>query len=231
MTRASTAEEAIVAAILAGKPGEIFAITGPAGSGKSTAGRVAAAATDCTLYSADFRFIGDSAQRRLLLDRKQSRSPHDYRDSANQYNWWNWPAIDRDLADLAHGKTVVLEGPYDRETGRQGETITIEPRSRILFEGALLGPPSLVDRCGAIFFLCTPAHTRLDRIFAKDSSRRSFNDVLARFLITEYSETIYYRNLFEWSREKLTFIDTSTGRRCAPPALAEDHFIPLRVTV
>lgn len=226
---AADVADAIVAA-LKSKPAGVFAITGPAGSGKSTAGRSVAEASKLALYSADFRFIGDSDDRRLLLERKQARSSQDYRDSANQYNWWNWPAIDRDLASLVAGRPVVLDGPYDRETGRRGQAIEIRPGAGVLYEGALLGPPSLVDRLQRIFFLCTPQELRLERLLAKDRSRRSFNDILARFLITEYSETTYYRNLFSWAGDKLVFLDTTTGRRCQPPMLAEDLFVPLKVT-
>jgi hypothetical protein len=70
---------------------------------------------------------------------------------------------------------------------------------------------------------------RFERILAKDSARRSFNEILARFLITEYSETIYYRNLFTWAADRIVFVDTATGHPCARPDLPDELFVPLKV--
>ncbi len=208
---------------------QLFAVTGPAGSGKTFAAERLAAQHGYTGYSADFRFIGDSSERRELLERKQARSAGDYKDSANQFNWWDWSAIYHDLNDLTNGIRVVLDAPYDRKTGKKTEPIIIQPSKTILFEGALLGPPQLIDKFSRIFFMCTPQKTRFDRILVKDSKRRSFSEILARFLITEYSETMYYKNLFSWEQDKLVFIDTNTGRPCAKPKLPSDLFVPFRV--
>lgn len=207
----------------------LYAVTGPAGSGKTfTAGNLAAL-HDYALYSADFRFIGDSRERRELLERKQARSVEDYKDSANQFNWWDWAAIYRDLGDLANGNSVVLEAPYDRKTGGKTEPASIRPARIVLFEGALLGPPQLVDKFSKIFFMCTPQKIRFERIMEKDRNRRGFSEILARFLITEYSETTYYKNLFSWAHDKLIFVDTATGDLCAKPDLSGNLFIPLLV--
>ncbi len=207
-----------------------FGITGPAGSGKTFAAKAVAAAGGAALYSTDLRFIGDSRERRELLERKQARSVTDYSDSANQYNWWDWASIQRDVGELAAGRAVTLDAPYDRESGKQSDALQIAPARTLILEGAILGPPQLVDRLRRIFFICTPAKLRFDRLLQKDSGRRSFNDILARFLITEYSETIYYQNLFSWARERITFIDGATGHPCAPPDLPADLFVPLRMS-
>lgn len=79
-------------------------------------------------------------------------------------------------------------------------------------------------------FLCVPAAVRFERTAAKDAGRRSFNEILARFLITEFSETTYYRQLFAWARRKIVFIDGVTGQPCSPFTLADDLFVPLRMT-
>jgi uridine kinase len=217
----------IMTSLLAASGPGVFAVTGPAGSGKTSA--CAALAREAPVYSADFRFIGDSAERRLLLDRKQLRSPSDYRDSANQFNWWNWDEIETDLRALCSGTPVEIAAPYDRQTGIKAASVRIAPARTVVFEGALLGPPQLVASFSKIVFLCTPEQTRLDRILGKDAGRRSFNEILARFLITEYSETIYYRNLFAWARQKLVFLDTATGHPCAAPELPENLFVPMKI--
>ena len=217
----------LVSGLLRG-PGPL-AITGPAGAGKSFIASAMAAGGDCAVYSADFRFIGDSTDRRNLLTRKQAKSAADYQDSANQFNWWDWPAIERDLQTLAGGAGVELDAAYDRDTGLSGTRRRIEPARRLLFEGALLGPPQLVSRFRQIVFVCTPAQTRFARLVAKDAARRSFNEILARFLITEYSETIYYRNLFAWAADRMSFVDAEKATPCPQPELPGDLFVPLRV--
>lgn len=208
----------------------LFGITGPAGSGKTHAAAALSVSHRCTFYSADLRFIGDSVERRALLDRKQAKSLVDYQDSANQFNWWDWSAIQRDVNDLMTGSSVIVESPYDRTSGTKGHAIEIKPSKIILFEGAVLGPPDLVHKFTKVFFLLTPEMERFDRILKKDIQRRSFNDVLARFLITEYSETIYYKNLFSWASEKLIFVDTLSGRPSSQPLLSSDLFVPLRIS-
>ena len=209
----------------------IIGVTGPAGSGKSTVGAATAGTGTCGIYSADARFIGDSLERRALLSYKQGRSPSDYRDSANQFNWWDWEAIERDITALRAGSEVVIPSAYNRASGEKETNLVISPRPQLLFEGALLGPPQIIQKIKAIIFLCVPADVRFERLLAKDSGRRSFNEIVARFLITEYSETIYYRQLFEWARDKIIFVDGETGRRCNPFELPADLFIPLRMNV
>jgi uridine kinase len=219
----------LLTAMLSSVEAGAIAITGAAGAGKTHVAGALGHALGCPVYSADFRFIGDTGARRELLERKQARSVSDYRDSANQYNWWDWTAIERDVATLLAGGEVLLEAPYDRRSGARGETIRIGPARRLLVEGAILGPPQLIDRFARIVFLCTPPRLRFQRVVAKDAARRSFNEIAARFLITEYSETIYYRNLFNWARGQLAFVDTDQCRLVAQPPLPSDLFVPLRV--
>lgn len=221
----------LIASMVNSAGARLAAVTGSAGSGKTFAAERLSALHDYTVYSADFRFIGDSTDRRELLERKQARSAEDYKDSSNQFNWWDWSAIYRDLSDLANGSSVVLEAPYDRKTGQKTEPVKIQPARTILFEGALLGPPQLIDKFSRIFFMCTPQKTRFDRILEKDFNRRSFSEILARFLITEYSETLYYKNLFSWAQDKLVFVETDTGRPCSKPELPGDLFVPFRVNL
>lgn len=229
MSTDPTPSPSVISKIIASAEPGIFAITGAAGSGKSFAGKHLAKQEQLALYSIDFRFIGDSMDRLALLTRKQARSVADYQDSANQFNWWDWSAVNDDLTELTCGKEVVLTAPYDRASGKKGMEMSIPPAIKILVEGALLGPPSLVEKFVKIFFLVTPQNVRFNRILEKDISRRSFNEILARFLITEYSENMYYRNLFSWAGDRLVFIDAMNGQLCLEPKLPNDFFVPLRV--
>lgn len=230
MTDQSGNGYSFISSLLKGQRSGLFGLTGPAGSGKTHTGKALSAAHGCALYSADYRFIGDSLDRKSLLNLKQSKSVVDYQDSANQFNWWDWPAIRRDVDALLEGSSIVVESPYDRATGTKVAPIEIKPSKILLFEGAILGPPDLVHKFTHIFFLATPQRERFNRVAEKDIGRRSFNDVLARFLITEYSETIYYRNLFAWAQDKLVFVDSVSDRPCAKPDLPGDLFVPLRIT-
>jgi uridine kinase len=219
-----------VAAILGPRATGLYAITGPAGAGKTFVSSALAQSGDFAVYSADFRFISDSYERQALLDRKADRSANDYRDSVNQYNWWDWAAIERDLAVLLSGTPVKLAQAYERSTGQRSATHTISPARSVILEGAILGPPPLVSRINRIIFLCTPPEVRFFRILEKDRHRRGFDEILARFLITEYSETIYYRNLFSWARDKVVFVDAASGEPTRPPVLSSRLFLPMPMT-
>jgi len=208
-------------------PAGLYAVTGPAGAGKSTFAAALGTATGATVYSADFRFIGDSQHRRDLLARKGAQSVEAYRDSANQFNWWDWVRIDADLRALASGEPLTLSDAYDRTSGRSQSTLALPATSRIVYDGAILGPPALLARLATVFFLCTPASVRLSRLIEKDGARRTTAEIAARFLITELSETMHYRHLFAACRDRLLFIDSATGRPCQAPKLAEDGFVPV----
>lgn len=206
----------------------LYGITGSAGAGKTVA---AMHLQGCTAYSTDYRFIGSSLERKVLLHNKQMRSVADYRDSINQFNWWDWGAILSDVEDLLAGKSIQVSAAYSRVTGTVGEEINLRATDRIILEGAILGPPFIVNKCKKIFFLWVDPAVRFQRLLEKDSGRRSFNEICARFLITEYSETLYYQNLFKWAQEKIIFIDGLTGlpRGGGGDNLPSDLFIPLRV--
>lgn len=206
----------------------LYGITGPAGTGKSFASIGVSSVTNSTVYSTDFRFIGDSITRRMLLIRKQAKSIDDYRDSVNQFNWWDWGAILSDLEKLLAGFDVNLLAAYDRSSGYAVTNILLPANDKIIIEGALLGPHYLVSKIKKVFFICSAPDIRFQRLLLKDSGKRSFSEICARFLITEYSETIYYKNLFKWANDRILFLDGLTGLPCGRPDFPKDLFIPLR---
>jgi cytidylate kinase len=207
----------------------VYGITGPAGAGKSYAAKRVAEELRCSVYSADFAFIGSSSERKMLLSKKQMRSIDAYKDAANQFNWWDWGTILSDLEDLQSGRDVEIEAPYDRTTGELGGAVTISATDTLVYEGAIFGPPFLATRLKQIFFLWVDPAVRFQRLLEKDQGRRSFNEILARFLITEYSETLYYGKLLQWVGDKVIFIDGLTGLPRGRPELSPDLFIPLHV--
>jgi len=222
--------DAIVDIIRRGGPGT-YGITGSAGAGKSHTANRLGRELRCSIYSADYAFIGTSEDRKLLLSQKQMRSVEGYKDAANQFNWWDWGAILSDLEDLQARTPVKVSGPYDRSTGNYGADLDIPATDTLLFEGAIFGPPFLLTRLKKIFFLCVDPAVRFQRLAKKDRDRRAFNEIVARFLVTEYSETLYYRLMFEWAERKIIFIDGLTGLPCGKPVFPSDLFIPLHVTV
>lgn len=219
----------VIANIICREGPGLYGITGPAGAGKSYTARHIAADLQCSIYSADYAFIGSSAERKMLLSKKQMRSVEAYKDAANQFNWWDWGAILSDLEDLQSGKAVQIAAPYDRATGEHGAAMTIASTPTLIYEGALFGPPFLVARLKKIFFLWVDPAIRFQRLVDKDFGRRSFNEILARFLITEYSETLYYGKMLQWVEGKVVFLDGLTGLPRGRPELSPSLFIPLSV--
>jgi len=52
----------------------LYGVKWPAGVGKSVASSSLAASMEAAVYSADYRFIGNSLERRILLIHKQTKS-------------------------------------------------------------------------------------------------------------------------------------------------------------
>lgn len=203
-------------------------ITGNAGAGKTS---LAASLNDDKFakYSIDWRFIGDSLFRKQLLKAKANNSIHSYIDGCNQFNWWDWDQISKDLSNLQNEKPVTLNA-YDRDTGSFSDLIINCDNRKIAIEGALLGPDLIVKVFEAVIFVYTPRLIRLERILEKDAERRNVNEIIARFMITEYSESLYYKHLLETYPDKIFFVNQH-GSFIEYPSelLTEDYFIPIPI--
>lgn len=203
-------------------------ITGNAGAGKTSFLRSLNEHT-FSKYSIDWRFIGDSLFRKQLLKIKSENSIHSYIDACNQFNWWDWDLIYRDLTDLKLKKSVTFNA-YDRDTGTYNNVSVSGESKKIVFEGALLGPEIITKNLDTIIFIYTPREIRFDRIFKKDITRRNMSEIISRFLITEYSESIYHNQLINLYKDKIFYAD-SNGSFIPKPSdiIARDCFIPLPI--
>lgn len=190
--------------------GKIFAITGNAGAGKTTLTKKITELDDSFLqYSIDYKFIGDSNFRKELLNKKIQNSIISYIDACNQYNWWDWNKIYNDLQKLKNNQTIFLENKYNRDKGiiEQNLELKCTKNNKILVEGALLGNIDILNLIDVVFFVVQDPEERLQRIIKKDYSRRTINEILARFLITEYSETKYYKFLFDFYKKPIVILN------------------------
>lgn len=203
-------------------------VTGNAGAGKTCLSN-SLSPEKFVKYSIDWRFIGDSAFRKELLKVKANNSINSYIDACNQFNWWDWDQVSKDIAGLMSGSEIFFNA-YDRDTGGYSNVGVKRLNKKVVVEGALLGPESMMNMFDAIIFVYSPARIRLDRILGKDTGRRSVDEIVARFLITEYSESIYYRQLLTNYGDKVFFVDDSGGFISYPPdVLSRDCFIPLPI--
>lgn len=216
--------------ILNNKKG-ITAITGAAGSGKTTmASLIQQKLSDCVKYSADFAFIGDSKYRKNLLDRKQFYSIEYLIDACNQFNWWDWEKIEKVLNEFKLNNTIGFGEVYDRDTGEFKTIKSSDTKDLLIYEGSILGPDSIINKIDRIFFLQCDPQIRLQRLLIKDSKRRSPQEIAARFLITEYSEAVFYKHLFKNYKDKITAIN---GDGNIIPIFNEkfedDFYLPIRL--
>lgn len=157
----------------------VVGITGGAGSGKSYLARH----LGFPAYSIDSAFIGDSNFRRQLLQQKKQMSQQDYLDAINQYNWWDWDKIESDIMSLMRDNYPLI------------------------VEGAFLGNPSLLELYGAIIFIQTEDGVRFNRIVKRDGHKRTYNELVNRWQITNQSESAYYTMLFNEYPEKIYVVD------------------------
>jgi uridine kinase len=182
----------------------LVGLCGRAGSGKTTLGNKITEelkreniSTVC--YSGDLRFTFDSETRGKWLNEKWRVGFSEYLKAVNQFNWWNFEKIQCDLQKLGEGQAFVIEGGYDRKTGNKNLHITFPQTTQgiILYENCVLGGIELLEQLDAIVLLNTPEKLCLERLIVKDSNRRNLTSVMTRFLVTTYSENIFFNMLLD----------------------------------
>lgn len=158
---------------------KLIGITGAAGCGKSTL------ATELGLpsYHIDSAFIGDSTFRKELMEASRKRSAESLQDKSNQYNWWNWDLVEETLKTLKKSDKPAL------------------------VEGAILGPPAIVNMLDAILLIEIPNELREARIFARDIWKRSDQEIKDRLFLTNAYESKYYEWLLLFYGSKIYRID------------------------
>jgi len=215
MTQNVTTLRAIVEGLLGYGKISILGITGQAGAGKSTvvASRVTRIAEQNNFPVArlelDYFFKLSSRARRdwIAEGEKISKAEGDFRK--DQVNWWDFAKTEAVLQSLKEGKQVSLSNVYNRnDNGELTGEVKIEPAEigmLIIFEGVAVCHLKLID---ALIYVHAPSSVRSNRIFARDRARRSKEENMRRFMLTESFEARYFRTY--WNRIQY-FLDNSIG--------------------
>jgi uridine kinase len=213
----------------------VIGITGRAGAGKTTLAQkisqeLTLAQIDNVAYSGDWHFILDSKGRKEWLSEKWRAGMDAYLNAMNQFSWWDFKSIFKDITALKNGQGVVIEDAYDRVTGTKTAKIEIDPMERgvIIYENCILGTPEALSSLDMVVLVNTPEHVCLERVLRKDSLRRSVADVATRYLMTTYSENIFLQVLREQFSGRTITCDSDGG--FAPfPQINEITHIPVPV--
>jgi uridine kinase len=211
----------------------LVGICGRAGSGKTTlANKIAqelnAENIPTVCYSGDLRFFYDSETRRKWLSAKWRVGLSEYIKAVNQFNWWNFEKIKNDLSRLAEGHALTIENAYDRKSGKKNLRVRF-PEVKggvVLYENCVLGGHEILGELDFVVLLNTSEKVCLERVIAKDSNRRGLTGILSRFLITTYSENIFFDMLLNKFRDKMVTCD-SDGRMSEFPHIEEVTQIPV----
>jgi len=188
----------------------LVGVCGRAGSGKSTLAKkikeeLEGQGIKSVSYSGDWRFKLDSQGRKMFLDEKWLSGLDEYLRAVNQFNWWDFEKIYADLNLLKAGQSVFLTNAYSRETGRKDLNKEIKGTENgvIFYESCILGGIDILDNLDIIILLNTPDNVCFSRLAEKDSKRRTFPDLLARQLVTLYSENIFLESILDKFSKKL----------------------------
>ena len=215
----------------------VVGVGGRAGAGKTTLVQkisydLATAHVENVAYSGDWHFILDSNDRKEWLRETWRVGMDAYLNAVNQYNWWDFEAIYRDLDALRNGKTINIMGAYDRLTGTKTAEITLGAVDRgvILYENCILGNLEKIPSLDIIVLVNTPDQVCLQRMLKKDANRRSVPDIVTRYLMTTYSENIFLLHLRKGFSDRMVVCD-SDGKISPFPEISEITHIPVPVIV
>lgn len=215
----------------------LVGVSGRAGAGKTTLVQkisfdLATALVENVTYSGDWHFIRDSNDRKAWLRESWRDGMNAYLNAVNQYNWWDFDAIYKDLDVLRNGETVKIVGAYDRLTGTKTAEITLEAIDRgvILYENCILGKIEKIPSLDIIVIVNTSDQVCLERILRKDAKRRSVPDIATRYLITTYSENIFLNDLRKGFSDRMVACDFN-GKISSFPVISEVTHIPVPIIV
>lgn len=172
----------------------LYLILGGAGSGKTTLADHIRKRYGYEVHSVDSYFIGNGEYRVKFLAEKQAHGLQPYIESTNQSTWWDW---DRLWGDFMQWPTETRP---------------------VFLEGALLGPMASCSSVKKVYLYHLCPEERLKRILARDANKRTPTEICARFLVTEYSERLYFRSIAPMIKKKGVPLiwEPSTGKTFIP---------------
>lgn len=210
-------------------------ICGRAGSGKTTlakkiSNKLSSKKMENVFYSGDWRFKLDSKNRKIWLREKWKVGMDAYLYAINQFTWWDFKKIYQDLNVLSKGYPLQINGAYDRTKGEKNLKIKIPAIKNgvIIYENCILGNVGLLENIDIIVLLNTPNLTCLERIIKKDLCRKNLTDIVSRFIITTYSENIFFENILANFKNKTIFCD-SNGNFGELPTVENISNIPVPI--
>lgn len=210
-------------------------VCGRAGSGKTTlVGKISDELKhnkiENVIYSGDWRFNLDSAERKFWMQEKWKTGMDAYLYAINQFSWWNFELIYRDLSELVNGKDLYIKNAYNRLSGKKDLAVDIPgiEKGIILFENCVLGGVEYLENLDIILMVNTPDILCHERILKKDASRRSLPEIMIRNLITTYSENIFFKLLFKNFSDRTIACD-SEGALTPFPEIENVSHIPIPI--
>jgi len=222
-------------AILGERNRKLVSICGRAGAGKTTLAKKISFELNRRkisniTYSGDWRFSLDSESRKLWLQAKWKVGIDAYLYALRQFSWWNFEQIYRDLDELMKGSQLCIANAYNRVAGKKDMNVEVPcvKQGVILFENSILGGVEYLECLDIIVLINTTDIICFERILKKDSSRRSLSEIIARTLITTYSENIFLRSLLEGFAFKTVICD-SDGIFAPYPEIHDPLHIPVPI--
>ncbi len=179
-------------------------------------------------YSGDWRFIFDSNTRRKWLREKWKVGVDAYVQAINQFTWWDFSKINVDLNTISQGENIQIKNAYNRLTGKKDAEININGMNDgvILYENCILGGVEVLETLDVILLLNSSDILCLERIIKKDIHRRTLPEIAARFLVTTYSENMFFNVIFDKFSNK-TVACNSDGDLGEYPDLTTVSEIPI----
>jgi len=197
----------------------LIGICGRAGAGKTTlANKLKEELDNVIVYSGDWRFKQNSEERKKLFEEKWKAGIDAYMHTINQYTWWDFQQIGKDLDTLSRGEELWIINAYNRKTGSRGLSINFyeKDKSIILYENCILGGVDILEKLDLIIFVNTSDDVCFSRIMKKDLGRRTVVEIASRFLITSFSENKFLTNMLDHFSEKVLLCNSNGNFTFAP---------------